>query len=202
MDQRTNAGWMQSPRWYELKNGEYTQKVTQTTASFFIGAGVVIIPRGHVDPVEVKHYVNKKGKAGVLVKAWIAMYHNHYEMLISFGDTRVSRIMASLEMGDHIFIVGKKKKYSYINRKKQRKEKSEVYVFFISTDAHIEAVQSMYTNPHVQLLLDGKLPSIEDRISGDEDEIKPYDESEWENEPEFDAEADVFEGKNNLDEWW
>lgn len=197
----TNAGWMQSPRWYEKKDGTYTTSETQTTANFFIGAGSVIIPKGRVDPVEVKHYVNKKGKSGVLVKAWIAMYNSHYEMLISFGDNRVSRIMASLEKDDRVFIVGKKKKYSYINRKKKRKEKSEVYVFFISTDAHIEAAQVLYTNPHVQTLMSGSLPTIEDSI-GEEEAIKPYDEDEWDNEPEFDPGADVFESKNTMDEWW
>lgn len=188
------TAWLQSPKWYESKKGEVTENISDVQANFWFGVGVAIIPNGRTEAVEVKEY-EKNGEKNFIVKVSIALYNRNYETLISFGNNPVSRIMTHIEKGDYVFAIGKKKKSHYKNRKGEEKEKTEVYVSFVIPLGHIEAIQEMYTNPNIQMVMNGSMPNMTATAEeADEMEMVGYDEESYENEPDFEIpDQDEFE---------
>lgn len=198
-DGTANATWIKSPKWNEKKSGEFSTELSEQQACTFIGAGSVILRKGRTEPVEIKEYETKNGKSYV-VKCTLAMYNKNYANLISFGDNRVSRIMAGLEKDDHVFVVGKEVSRKWKNRFGEEKMITEVYVFFIDSDGHTEATQNMFVNPNLQMLLNGNMPDMSAEDEGQEEEqIQTYNEDEYDKESDYNPESDGIEEFNEVD---
>ncbi len=192
----TNTAWLQSPKWYESKKGEVTEKISDVQANFIIGVGVVVCPYGRTEAVEVKEFEQKSsGETSYIVKVTLAMYNRNYETLISFGNTPLSRIMLHIEKGDYVLFFGKKKKCNYKNRKGEQKEKTEVCVSFVLPLGHIEAIQEVYMNQNIQAVMNGGMPNLtEATAEADVMESAEFDEDAYENETEFEIpDEDEFE---------
>ena len=201
-DGSANAIWLRSAKWYESKKGEFSTEKTERQACGFIGCGSAIIPKGSNTVAIVKEYTRKSGEKSYVVQATLALYNNNYIKLISWGDNDISRTISNLEKDDHVFVAGKEVTYPYTNRKGERVMVTELQVFFIMTQSHVSATESMYMNQNIQMLMNGNMPELGGNSESDEFESAAYDEDEYENESEFDLETDEFEEPDPMETPW
>lgn len=198
-----NATWLRSQKWYETKKGELSKDQTDRQACAFVGCGTAILRNGHDTVAEIKEYTSKKGTKSYFVKCSLKQYGGNYCHLVSWGDTPVSRIMASLELNDHVFVVGKEVTYPYQNRKGEKILITEVQVHMIIPLGHIEAIQDMYTNKNIQMLLNGNMPNIgSEDAESDGFESDSYDADDYDQESDFDPEEDEFEDADPMETPW
>lgn len=192
-DGTANAICFRTAKWYENKKGEFSSEPTEREVCGIMGFGTAIIASGKNTVAQIKEYTNKTGEKSYFVKVMLATYNRNYMSLICWGDNDISQRMSNLDKDDHVFFGGKEVTYPYTNRKGERIVISEVQVFFLMTLGHVSAVEEMYMNRNIQMLMNGNMPEMGGNGESDEFESAEYDEDEYENESEFDLETDEFE---------
>ncbi len=200
-DGTENTAWLRSAKWYETNQGKFSDVATDRQACCFLGCGTVVNQGRSDTAVIVKEYTNRKGKHSYLVKCTLAQYNGNYCNILSWGDNAASRVMATLEKDDRVFVIGKEITRPYINKKGERIVLREVQVFMVIPMGHVEAAQTMYMNKNVQMLLNGNMPDLSEMASGeDEFESAGYNEDDYEQESDFDPGEDEFEEADPLEE--